>query len=196
MKGARPRQQAQATASAEDLIQRYIDHLNRLLNQTITTSRLTHLRGPASGEWFISRVVGENRLAPLELRPNGRWLHFRQAVTVRRKDSKVIVREASYHFSYSDNPDDEEAKVFMYHYHRMGRPGQPQSHYHVFGDRGGASVRALHFPAGRVSIEQIVAHLLTDQKVACRRRLEDAIVLLRASHKKFMTLRTDDPLFP
>lgn len=183
------------TVRPDSRIRPYVDHLNRLLNTTITGSRLSSLRS-TSDVRIIARYESSD-ISPLELESRG-WLHFRQAIGVRPDDGKIIVLDASYQYSRSANPDDENAWVFRHHYHREGRPNQPQSHYHVNAAHPGTGrfLGRLHFPTGRVSLEQIVAHLLLDQKVPPLRPLDEALTRLRDSHVKFMALRTDDPLFP
>jgi hypothetical protein len=158
-------------------------------------SRLSLLSGPAASQ-FVIRRFESGRPAALQLTPRG-WLHFQQAISVRQPEGKVVVRDAAYTYSMSSDADDEAANVFMYHYHREGYAVRPQSHYHICAERDGRSIRRLHFPTGRLSIEQILAHLLMDQKVAPITALDVALASLRLSHLRFMRhQRTDEPKFP
>jgi len=181
------------TVRPDSKIRPYVDHLNWLLNKTLTASRLSFLEG--TSDYRVITRYEQREIVPLELKPRG-WLHLRQGITVRPHDGKILVQEAHYGFSFSEDPDDESASVFMYHYHREGRPNQPQSHFHVYGQRNGRALQEIHFPAGRVSIEQIAAHLLLEHRIRPMCSRQEAIALLRESHLKFMTLRTDEPVFP
>lgn len=61
------------------IVQPYVDALNRILNTTVSESRLSTVEGFDPTVYVITRF--ENRqLLPLELR-GGKWLYFRQLVT-------------------------------------------------------------------------------------------------------------------
>jgi len=59
------------------VIQPYADHLNRVLNTTITDSRLDMLESRAASLLIVRYQNDE--ILPLELY-EGRWLHFGQQV--------------------------------------------------------------------------------------------------------------------
>ena len=142
----------------------------------------------ASGLRQIVRFQDGGRL-PLELHPQG-YLHFRQLVG--RVTDRIQVSEALYIFSESFDPDDEDAWVFRYEYDRLPEVGKPQAHLHVNAERRGVSVRHVHFPTGRISVEQLIAHLILEHAIQALR--EDALAILGASHKGFLRRRTDQEL--
>ena len=171
--------------SHDPVIQAYIDHLNGLLNATISDSRLVLLEvDGGSDQKHIGRF--QDRRLPLELDPSG-FLHFRQLV--HRVEDHVEVTQAIYVFSHSEDPDDEDAWVFRYEYDRLPEPTKPQSHLHVNAERSGKSIRHIHFPTSRISVEQLIAHLIMEHDISSAR--DDWRDFLGASHQGFVKRRTD-----
>lgn len=101
----------------------------------------------------------------------------------------VEVQEGLYIFSESSDPDDEAAWVMRYEYDRVPQAHKPQSHLHVNAERGGQSLRHIHFPTGRISVEQLIAHLVLEHGIHSVH--EDTLGFLAASHKGFRERRTD-----
>ncbi|OGO07608.1 MAG: hypothetical protein A2Y61_00015 [Chloroflexi bacterium RBG_13_60_13] len=168
----------------DPIVQRYVDYLNRLFNSTISQSRLVFLE--RAGELRLITRYQAAQIFPLELRPEG-YLHLLQLV--RRVRNHVEVQEARYVFSESDNPDDETAWIWRYDYERQPQPGKPQSHFHINAERHGMSLKHVHFPTGRISIEQIIAHLVTEYNVTSDH--PNTFDFLRESHRGFLARRTD-----
>jgi len=170
----------------DPVLQAYVDHLNWLFNSTISDSRLVLLELERESEFRqIVRFQDEARL-PLELAPRG-YLHFRQLV--RRAGDHVEVSEARYVFSESADPDDESAWVIRYEYDRAPEPGKPQAHLHVNAERRGESIKHVHFPTGRISTEQLIAHLILEHGIESAH--PDTVKFLAESHKGFLHRRTD-----
>ncbi len=171
--------------SYDPVIQDYIDHLNGLFNTTISDSRLVLLE-VAGGSDQKHIVHFQSRRLPLDLNPSG-FLDFRQLV--HRVEDHVEVTQASYMFSHSEDPDDEAAWVFRYEYDRLPEPAKPQSHLHVNAERNGESIKHVHFPTSRISVEQLIAHLIMEHGiVSARDAWRD---FLGASHQGFVERRTD-----
>jgi hypothetical protein len=133
----------------------------------------------------------DNEILPLELKPQG-WLHFRQIVTL--QDSKVIVEDGRYTYSLSSNPDDENQWIFRYEYRLNPQDEYPHSHLHLNAYRDGKPLRRIHFPTARVSIEQIIAHLIMEHGI--QPKCANWFDILAESHRGFVERRTDSPLFP
>lgn len=169
-------------------LQEYVDYLNGILNQTITDSRLVILR---RNRLIISCY--QDDFLPLQLKPQG-YLHFRQLANV--KADKVIVEDCRYIYSLSPDPDDEQQWIFRYEYCLTPEEHVPYAHIHLNASRGAQPIRDIHFPTGRLSIEQIIAHLIIEHGVTPK--ATNWFELLAESHRGFMERRTDltSPLFP
>lgn len=167
------------------VIQAYIDHLNGLINTTVSDSRLALLE-VAGGSDQKHIVRFQSQRMPLELKPNG-FLRFQQLV--HRVEDHVEVTQANYMFSHSEDPDDEAAWVFRYEYDRHPKPTKPQSHLHVNAERNGESIEHIHFPTSRISVEQLIAHLIMEHGIESAR--DDWRDFLGASHQGFVQRRTD-----
>ncbi|HXG35455.1 MAG TPA: hypothetical protein VNL15_00635 [Dehalococcoidia bacterium] len=123
---------------------------------------------------------------PLELNPHG-FLHFMQLV--RREGNHVEISEGRYVFSESANPDDESAWFLRYEYERSPAPGKPQGHLHVNAERKGINIKHIHLPVSRISIEQLIAHLILEHEI---QSLDPkAMEILAESHRGFLKRRTD-----
>lgn len=170
----------------DPVIQRYVDYLNRLFNSTVSQSRLVFLELERHSEHRLIARYQNQQILPLELSPRG-FLHFRQLV--RRARNHIEVSEARYVLSASLDPDDESAWIIRYEYDRVPQPPKPQAHLHVNAERGGESIKHIHFPTGRISIEQLIAHLVTEQGIESAH--PNTLEFLAASHRGFLQRRTD-----
>jgi hypothetical protein len=130
-------------------------------------------------------------ILPLRLKPGG-FLHLRQFVSVR--SGRVIVEDSVYRYSLSENPDDEDRWIFRYDYSLNPEENVPHAHLHVNAEKGDEPLRHIHFPTGRLSIEQIIAHLICEHGIESKRT--DWLDFLTNSHRGFLSRRTDPPLFP
>lgn len=170
------------------VLQAYVDYLNSIFNQTITDSRLTLLGH--TNRLRICRYQDE-RILPIELRPHG-YLHFNQWAYVR--DGKVIVEDCRYVYSTSADPDSDQEWIFRYEYCLEPEENVPYAHVHLNAICNNRPMQHIHFPIGRVSIEQIIAHLILEHGVTPR--TPDWFGILEESHRGFVRRRTDPPLFP
>lgn len=114
-------------------------------------------------------------------------MHFRQMVSLKR--GKICVDDSIYRYSLSPNPDDENEWVFRYEYCLNPVENVPHAHLHLNADKDGEPLRHIHFPTGRISIEQIIAHLIIEHKVECK--MCDWYEYLAKSHEGFTKRRTD-----
>ena len=172
----------------------------------MSDSRLDMLAGPDLAHRVITRTQSSGRRPPLELRPSG-YLSFFQMVRREIEEGgeddpsrhHVIVEQAVY--VYSPTRDVDRDWVFRYEYERSPVPPRPHSHFHLNAQAlTGKDLSDLHFPAGRLSIEQILAHLMHEHGVIPKPPLtvDDAIAKLAVTHRIFQTRRTDltDAPFP
>lgn len=181
-----------AKNQSRQIVQKYIDYLNEVLNNTITDSRLVIVGGTQELVYLVS-CFQNDKIVPLKLAPQ-KWLYFRQLVSIQTR--KIIVRECRYHYSLSSNPDDEEQWIFRYEYCLEPEDQVPHAHLHLNAIRGGQNLKHIHFPTGRVSIEQVIAHLIIEHGV--KPKGQNWFTILADSHQGFTKRRTDPHphLFP
>jgi hypothetical protein len=161
-------------------LQGFVDYLNEVLNKTVTTSRLSVITH--TPPQFVVARLQDRAICPLELTPKG-WLHFRLMATV-QPNGKIIVEEAVWVYSLSPQP--EEGKwVFRYDYRLSPQDNYPCAHIHI----NAGQFKGVHFPTSRVSIEQIVAHLIIEHGI--KPKCENWFDILKTSHEGFVSLRTD-----
>jgi hypothetical protein len=173
------------------IYQVYIDYLNTLLNQIVTDSRLKviHSSEPTS----VVACYQKQSIIPLKLKSKG-WLHFRQQACI--EHGKVKVKSCRYQYSTSKDPDDEDAWIFRYDYSLTPDHHVPHAHLHVNAYMNEKTIKHIHFPTSRLSIEQVIAHLIIEHNVKPKK--QDWFSQLAASHKGFINQRTDKSadLFP
>ncbi len=165
-----------------EALQKYVDYLNWVFNKIITESRLVIWQ--RNSRLYITRHGGD--FLPLELKPKS-YLHFWQRAVI-QPNQKVKVEECRYIYSLSDSPDDQQQWVFRYEYSLNPDKYVPYAHIHLNASRGDYSLGHIHFPAGRISVEQIIAHLITEHGVKSKRGW---LRLLANSHAGWMKKRTD-----
>jgi len=174
------------------IIQDYVDYLNGLVNQTVGHGRLSALEKSGNPRRLIGRYV-DGRIKPLVLKPRG-FFHIEQLVEP-TSDSRVSVLYAKYKYSFSDNPDDRRADIFRYEYDKFqSEPLRPKSHLHVNVKHeryARMEFARVHFPTGRVSLEQVLAALILEFDVQTIGDQMAAIDLLRASHTGWIARRSD-----
>lgn len=171
------------------ILQAYVDYLNGIFNQTITDSRLSIIA--RHNRLIISRY--RDGFLPLELKPKG-YLHFRQLARVER--GKVIVEDYRYIYSFSANPDEELKWIFRYEYSLTPAEKVPHAHIHINAYWDNNPLKHIHFPTGRLSVEQIITHLILEHGVTSK--TEDWLNSLANSHFGFTKRRNDfeNTLFP
>jgi hypothetical protein len=170
----------------KEALQKYADYLNGVFNKTITDSRL--IVWQRNSHLYITRYQDE--WLPLELKPKG-YLHFWQRAIV-MPNGKVKVEECRYIYSLSKNPDDEKQWIFRYEYSLNPDKHVPHAHLHLNAYRGNRPLRHIHFPTARISVEQIIAHLIIEHGTKTKRGW---FKLLADSHKGWIDRRTDIGLY-
>jgi hypothetical protein len=171
------------------IVKAYVDYLNSILNQTVTDSRLVVLQ--RSSFLLVTRYQN-GELQPLKLTPPS-YLHFRQFAQV-NAESKVVVQECRYIYSASNDIDAEDKWIFRYEYSIQPEPNVPHAHIHLNAICNGCSIKHIHFPTGRVSLEQIIAHLVLEHGI--KPKTADWFNVLKDSHEGFVQRRQDLLLFP
>ena len=94
---------------------------------------------------------------------------------------------------------DDDEWIWEYHYARVrsahgDRLLPPRCHLHVNADSGGLQdhaqpLRQLHLPTRRITLEQIVWHLVTDFDVEPRKK--DWRQILECNEERFRTIQAD-----
>lgn len=176
--------------SKEPILREYVRYLNSVLNKLITDARLIGIYDRPSPLSTIS-CFQKKEFCQLQLKPVG-WLDIRQIISI---PSNSIVVETSRYIYYPSSAMDEDNWLFRYEYNRSPKEGVPRSHLHVNMLNGGKPFKKTHFPTGRMSIEQIIAHLIIEHGVKPLRT--DWLEHLIESHTGFMLRRTDlkEPYF-
>jgi len=133
----------------------------------------------------------DKSLVPLMLKPTGQ-LHFHQEVSI--ESGKIRVEEYIYRYSVTPKSNDGEQWILRYEYSRNPEWHVPHAHLHINANRGNRPLGRVHFPTGgRVSIEQIIAHLIIEYNVIPR--CDNWFEILTGSHQGFIERRDDEPEF-
>lgn len=155
------------TGTARSAAQAFVDHLNAVLNGTVTDARLSLLAVQGDESAFeITRFVGDTR-APLELLGSPLRLFVRHTVVV--VDGHCQTESYGYRLQSS-----AEAGSWLLRWEyfrdvpRRDYP-YPLAHLHVNGAfAGGESIDALHLPTSRVPLESVVWHAIAEWGVMPR----------------------------
>jgi hypothetical protein len=155
------------TKLSRSIAQGRADHLNGVLNRTVSDSRLSVT--PIAGypdAFELSRVV-ERANVPLELDGTTICLFLHEVLVV----EDGCCRTESY--AYRLQADGSMGSwLFRWEYVREPPPSDvayPRAHIHVNGSfPDGAPVARLHIPTRRIPLELIVRHLITDWDVKPR----------------------------
>jgi hypothetical protein len=140
--------------------------------------------------YFIGRFLGLYNLSPLELRPG--LLYFSQTATVQNK--QVIVTSCTYRYTESRDAKDGD---YLFRYEYLLNPPRreiPHSHLHIKACWGnGCPIEDIHFPTSRISIEQVIAHLIIEHNVKPIKG--DWFEILADSHNDFVRNLREKPMF-
>jgi hypothetical protein len=163
---------ARTATAARSAAQAFADHLNAVLNQTVTDSRLSLLAIPQHERQFlIQRMIGK-RAAPLTLRPSPLRLFFRQTIEV--VDGHCETASYVYRLQAGDNPNSWALRWECFR--RPPKSDYPYvlQHLHVNGTlapglvKPSASLSHLHIATARVPLESILQHLVTEWGVKAK----------------------------
>ena len=173
------------------------DSLNRSLNKTISDSRLVTFVMRGDQEAFIAPgTPGVAKPLASLLISNGYYLGVR--MRVRLVDGGVTTLHTSITYRRSDTPDNEDW-IFRYEYEpalaAAGNYQYPVAHMHVNAKPehydGDKPFPELHFPTRRLSLEEIIRHLIIEHDATTRGSREDALAFLEKQLVAFEQKRTD-----
>ncbi len=155
------------TPTPRSAAQAFVDHLNAVLNQTVTDARLSLLALPDDEHAFeITRLVGAAR-APLDLLGSPLRLFVRHTVVV----CDGHCRTESYGYRLQSGEAAGSWLLRWEYFRDPPRPDYPYSlaHLHVNGSfAGGEPIAPLHIPASRVPLESVLWHLIAEWGVLPR----------------------------
>ena len=170
--------------------QGFVDHLNGILNTTVTDGRLSLVpdpRHPASFH-FSARSDGEDVAMPLH--GSRLFLFVKQIVVVGDH-----VQTQQYSYRLQCDPRDRRSDILRWE-HSRDRPegyGYALSHVHINGelvaDPPTKTTPRIHIPTGRVALELVLWHLLAEWGVESR--TDDWQSVLQGSLDGFRDRRTD-----
>ena len=134
---------------------------------------------------YVVTCYQHGDILPITLKPNG-CLDFNQEVSV--SSNGIIVESYTYRFSSLYIQGKEPRYELRYEYNRNPEEHVPHAHLHIAANRGHKSLGRIHFPTGgRVSIEQIIAHLIYEYNVTPK--CENWLEILDKSHRGFLEKR-------
>ena len=147
--------------------QAFVDHLNAVLNATVSDARLSLLALPDDGNAFeITRLVGAAR-APLELIGSALRLFVRHTVVVH--DSHCQTESYGYRLQSDETSG---SWCLRWEYFRDSPRADypyPLAHLHVNGTfADGAPIASLHIPTSRIPLESVIRHLIMEWDVIPR----------------------------
>jgi hypothetical protein len=178
------------TPPARRAAQAFADHLNSVLNRTVTDSRLSLIAEPDAGDSFeITRLVDGAR-NPLDLVGSPLKLFVRQNIQV--IDDHCQTESYAYRLQSDQSAG---SWVLRWEYFRLPPKFEyryPLAHVHtngVFED--GSDIGRLHVPTHRVPIELVIWHLVAEWQVESK--MDGWQQVLRESIAGFDRRRTDLP---
>jgi hypothetical protein len=154
-------------ADSREVVRAFADHLNRVLNTTVSKSRLTVLVDPSSERRFVIARLVNRRIAPLDLNGSRAKLLLQQNVEV-VEDDAPHVNTLTYMYRYQLH-DDPKSWLFRWEYFRK-RPKDdypyPLAHFHVNAATGEfPDLQHKHFATRRVPLELVLWTLLAEWNV-------------------------------
>jgi hypothetical protein len=155
------------TGTPRSTAQAFVDHLNGVLNRTVTDARLSLLPVPGGeGAFEITRFEDDDRV-PLELFGSSLRLFVRHTVVV--VDGHC--RTESYGYRLESGAEAGPWLLRWEYFRAAPRPDYdyPLAHLHLNGAfSDGKPVEALHIPTSRVPLESVVWHAIADWGVTPR----------------------------
>ena len=167
--------------------QAFVDHLNAVINRTVTDSRLSLIPLPDDDDAFeITRLVDRAR-TPLDLRRSSLQLFVRQTVVVVGGHCQT----ESYTYRLQSGGSAKSWLLRWEYYRDLPRPDflYPLAHVHVNGAfENGEAIARLHVPTRRIPLELVIWHLVAEWGV--EPRSDDWAAVLEASITGFDERRT------
>lgn len=173
--------------------------LNRTLNKTVSHARLrTFVSSTEPSVATISYLPPGIWLPPFQAVPlaNGHFLGIR--VRVRLSKGAATTEAASISYWSSDALLDE-TWIFRYDYERSeaeaGSYQYPVAHLHINATprsyRGSKPFPRLHFPTRRLSLEEIIRHLIVEHDLPTLCPRDEALAYLQERQEEFEKNRSD-----
>lgn len=173
--------------SPDDVFLTFKNHLNRLLNRTVTQAPLTKLLVPPR---VLLQFWQDGR--PVCVRV-GRGYHLYVGQTleaIKEAKSRYRLRTVAYAYRIAEGPSFDDRCLFRWEYKAREFEDSlfPRHHLHLpvmlrcAGHRT-LDAEALHIPTGWITVEEVVRFLIHELGVRPRSRNWDA--LLRESEQKF-----------
>jgi hypothetical protein len=157
-------------------------HLNRVLNKTVSDSRLSVSPLAGDGEMFELERLVEREDAPLQLHGTTARLSVRLAVVV--IDGRCRTVSYAYRFHADESP---KSWLRRWEYRREPPDADyPYSlgHLHVRGTSpDGSTIDREHIPAPQMPLEEIIRYLIADRGV--KSKSKDWKAILDESEKTF-----------
>lgn len=180
---------------------RYVDFqdcLNRTLNKTVSRDRLT-IFGTSATAPIVAigyQAPGARNVFSSIRLGNNHYLSIRMDVGLARNSVSTIATSISYRCSPEMRSEDW---IIRYEYERgqaeAGSYPYPVSHLHVNAEprwyRGAKPFPDLHLPTRRLSLEEIIRHLIVEHDVPTLGPKQDALDFLDEQQADFERNRTD-----
>lgn len=155
------------TGTPRSAAQAFVDHLNAVLNATVSDARLSLLALPGDERAFeITRLIDSSR-APLELLGSQLRLFVRHTIVV----TDGHCQTESYAYRLQGDRTSASWLLRWEYFRNRPRPDYPypRAHLHVNGAfADGEPIAPLHIPASRVPLESVLWHLIAEWEVAPR----------------------------
>ncbi|HVC33571.1 MAG TPA: hypothetical protein VNL16_08690 [Chloroflexota bacterium] len=174
------------------------DTLNRTINKTVSRDRLTvvpHTVDPTRAV-IVAVVQGSHQVFRAIRLGNGHYLSVRMDVHLIPDGVSTDANSIAYRQSEETRGDDW---IFRYEYERLqaesGTYPYPVAHWHVNATpaayAGARPFPELHLPTGRLSLEDIIRHLIVEHAVPTLCPRADALAFLDEQRNTFQHRRTD-----
>jgi hypothetical protein len=153
------------TAKARRAAQEFGGLVGEVINATVSKAPIAYVEVSDSPEFdgFVARAPNRTPDAlPLN---DGRYLYLIQRLGLRRDEKYLTTLEYRYVYQATQDPD---SWIFRYEYQREPAEGYPypvanlQINASPDSYAGDKRFRDLHLPTGRVTIEDIVRHLIDE----------------------------------
>lgn len=150
------------TAPEHAVARGFVDHLNWVLNRTVSKSRLSAVldRTAAHPRFDVLRYVGGST-EPLELNKSSLRLTAQQKIDVVAERCQTV----TYQYRLQRSEDPKSWLVRWEFFRERPRPDYdyPPAHVHVNGALvDGRDIHGLHFPTRRVPLELVFWHLIVE----------------------------------
>ncbi len=175
-----------AIASPRNVAQGFADHLNAVLNSTVSDARLSVLSRPYSATRFLVACVQDARPVPLALHGSALRLYVEHEVDA----SEDTAHTASYRYVLQAEGA-HDSWLVRWEYLRDQPADYPYTlgHVHVHADFADAprsvshmkALPRLHLPTARVALELVLGHVIAEwgarpKTDAWRGILDDSLV--------------------